>query len=92
MIVITFVIVMKVAMTVRESVTMMAMTYTDDCYNCGISDDGANDFGDGNDDDDDDFNDCDDGGGDDPLFIMVMIMVMGMIIMMMVGMTLDIWW
>ena len=44
---------------------------------CGISDDGGNDFGDGND-DGDDFNDCDD-GGDDPLFIMVMTIVVGMI-------------
>ena len=60
------------------------MTYSDDCYNCGISDDGGNDFGDGND-DDDDFNDCND-GGNDPLF-MVMTMVMGIITMMMVG-----WW
>ena len=32
---------------------MMAMTYSDDCYNCGISDDGGNDFGDSNDDGDD---------------------------------------
>ena len=63
---------------------MMAMTYSDDCYNCGISDDGGNDFGDGND-DDDDFNDCND-GGNDRLFI-VMTMVMGIITMMMVG-----WW
>ena len=69
---------------------MMAMTYSDYCYNCGINGDGGNDFGDGND-DGDDFNDCDD-GGDDPLFIMVMTMVMGMITMMMVGMILVIWW
>ena len=68
---------------------MMTMTYSDDCYKCGISDDGGNDFGDG--DDGDDFNDCDD-GGDDPLFVMVMTMVMGMITMMMMGLTLDIWW
>ena len=68
---------------------MMAMTYSDDCYNCGISDDGGNDFGDGND-DGDDFNDCDD-VGDDPLFIMVMTLVMGMIVMM-VAMILVIWW
>ena len=61
----------------------MAMTYSDDCYNCGISDDGGNHFGDGND-DGDDFNDFDD-GDDDPLYIMVMTMVM-------VGMTLVIWW
>ena len=32
---------------------MMAMTYSDDLYNCGISDDGGDDFGDGNDDGDD---------------------------------------
>ena len=64
---------------------MMAMTYSDDCCNCGISDDGGNDFGDGND-DVNDFNDCN-VGGDDPLFIMVMTMVMGMTTMMMVGMT-----
>ena len=67
---------------------MMAMTYSDDYYNCGISDNGGNHFGDGND-DGDDFNDCND-GGDDPLFIMVMTMVMGTITMMMVGMTLVI--
>ena len=24
------------------------MTYSDDCYDCGISDDGGDDFGDGN--------------------------------------------
>ena len=42
---------------------MMAMTYSDDCYNCGISDDCGNDLGDGND-YGDDFNDCDDGGND----------------------------
>ena len=65
------------------------MTYSDDCYNCGISDDGGDDCGDDND-DGDDFNDCDD-GGDDPLF-MVMTMVMGMITMVIVGMTLVIWW
>ena len=69
---------------------MVAMTHSDDCYNCGISDDGGNDFGDGND-DGDDFNDYDD-GGDDTLFIMVMTIVMGMITMMMMGMTLVIWW
>ena len=72
---------------------MMAITYSDDCYNCGttsISDDGGNHIDDGND-DGNDFNDCDD-DGNDPLFIMVMIMVMGMITMMMVGMTLVIWW
>ena len=69
---------------------MMAMTYSDDYYNCGISDDGGNHFGDGNDDGDDFNNDCND-GGDDPLFIMVMTMVMGMITMM-VGKTLVIWW
>ena len=54
---------------------MMAITYSDDWYNCGISDDGGNDFGDAND-DGDDFNDCND-GGDDLLFITVMTMVPG---------------
>ena len=32
---------------------MVAITYSDDCYNCGISDDGDDDFGDANDDDHD---------------------------------------
>ena len=68
---------------------MVAMTHSDDCYICGMSDDCGNDFGDGNG-DGDDSNDCDD-GGDDPLFIMVMTMVMGMITMMMVGITLVIY-
>ena len=59
---------------------IVAMTYSEDCYYYGISDDGGDGFGDGNDD-----------GGDDPLF-MVMTIVMGMTTMMMVGMTLVIWW
>ena len=39
---------------------MVAMTYSDDYYNCGISDDGGDDFGDG-DDDGHDLNDSDNG-------------------------------
>ena len=48
---------------------MGAMTYSDDCYNCGISDDIGDDFSDGND-------------GRNDLVILIMI-AMTLVIMMM---------